>query len=261
LEERRAGLCPRALYWPAINRAMNKLIVLGRYCFALALTAFGIQHFIYAKYAVGIGPPWIPGNPLRACFMGAALVLAGVRITANLKTRVTAMLLGFLLFLYYLFLYVPRLAANVHDPGPWTSGAEILALCGAAWALCAASPTRRSSMPGRFLFALTLIVFGVQHLLYGRFVATLIPAWIPERLFFAYGVGIAFLAAACSILANIQSRLAATLLGIMFFTWVFILHLPRVMAAPHNGNEWTSMLVALAMSGASWIVAESAKRF
>jgi uncharacterized membrane protein len=232
----------------------------GRYLFAIAIAAFGIQHFVYAKYAAGLGPPWIPGSPLRACFMGAALVIAGVRIAANLKTRVSATLLGFLLLFYYLLLYVPRLAANVHDPGPWTSGAEILALCGAAWALCEALPGATSNLPGRFLFAITLIVFGVQHLLYGPFVATLIPSWIPGHLFFAYGVGIAFFGATLSILTNMQTRVAATLLGIMFFTWVFILHLPRVLAAPHNGNEWTSMIVALAMSGSSWIVAGAAQK-
>jgi len=229
---------------------MDKLLFLGRYCFAIAFAAFGIQHFIYAKYATGIGPPWIPGSLLRACFTGIALVVASIRIFTNAKTRVTAMLLGFLLFLYFLFLYAPRLATNVHNPAPWTSGAEILALCGVAWVL-AGIPARL----GRYLFALTLPVFGVQHLLYPRFVATLVPFWIPGHLFWAYAVGIAFIATTLSIIVNIKARLAATLLGVMFSTWVFILHLPRVASAPHNGNEWTSAFVALAMCGGAWITA------
>ena len=128
---------------------MNKLIRLGRYCFAIAFAAFGIQHFIYAKYATGIGPPWIPGSPLRACFMGIALLIAGIRILTNAKTRVTAMLLGFLLFLYFFFLYAPRLATNVHNPAPWTSGAEILALCGAKPTL--GGPPRTGLLPWRRL--------------------------------------------------------------------------------------------------------------
>src|SRR6267142_4882353 len=98
---------------------MDKLLFLGRYCFAIAFLAFGIQHFIYAKYAAGLGPPWIPGSPLRACFMGAALIIASLRIALNAKTRVTAMLLGLLLFLSFLLLYAPHLAANVHDFRPW----------------------------------------------------------------------------------------------------------------------------------------------
>jgi uncharacterized membrane protein len=43
---------------------MDKLLSLGRYCFAIAFAAFGIQHFIYAKYATGIGPP---GSPEARC--------------------------------------------------------------------------------------------------------------------------------------------------------------------------------------------------
>jgi hypothetical protein len=47
------------------------------------------------------------------------------------------------------------------------------------------------------------------------------------------------------------------LLGTMFFIWVVILHIPRVATNPRDGNEVTSLLVALAMSGVSFILAES----
>jgi hypothetical protein len=41
----------------------------------------------------------------------------------------------------------------------------------------------------------------------------------------------------------------------MFFSWVLILHAPRVWASPHNGNEWTSAFICLAMSGAAFAIA------
>ncbi len=53
------------------------------------------------------------------------------------------------------------------------------------------------------------------------------------------------------------ARLATAMLGLMFFLFVFALHLPRVVAASHNGNEWTSMFVATAMCGTAWILAGS----
>jgi hypothetical protein len=62
-------------------------------------------------------------------------------------------------------------------------------------------------------------------------------------------------AAALAIATHIQARLAAILLGVMFLTWFSILHLPRVFAAPHNGNEWSSAFVALAMAGAAFLLA------
>jgi len=240
---------------------MNQFARLGRNCFALAMLAFGVQHFVYARYATGLGPPWIPGHTLRACLMGTVLVLAAVALLTGRKARCAALILAVVLAIYFLLAYAPRLAGNLHDPGPWSSGSEILAFCGIAWALSRLLAKNPFVPPpfGVMLFAVTLIVFGVQHLLYGPFVAGIVPAWIPGRLFFAYFVGAAFLAATVAILTGIQSRLAATLLGIMFFSWVFILHLPRVIAASRNGNEWTSMFVALAMSGGAWIVAGSAR--
>jgi uncharacterized membrane protein YphA (DoxX/SURF4 family) len=86
-----------------------------------------------------------------------------------------------------------------------------------------------------------------------------VPAWIPDRLFWAYFVGVAFVAAALCIAAQKAARLSAILLGLMFFLWVLIVHLPRVAAAPHNGNEWTSLFVALAMSGGALLIAGAAK--
>ena len=44
-------------------------------------------------------------------------------------------------------------------------------------------------------------------------------------------------------------------LGVMFLLWVAVLHAPRVATHLHNGDEWSSAFVALAMCGASFIVA------
>jgi uncharacterized membrane protein len=196
------------------------------------------------------GPPWSPGRPLWAFFTAVLLIVAAACIATGKRARWAAMLLALILLLRALSVYAPRLAANTHDPGPWTSGFEILAMCGAALILAGTTVGL-----GRLLFASLLVVVGVQHFLYARFVATLVPAWIPWHLFWAYFVGVAFFAAAVSIVARKYLRLGAGLLGLMFFLWVIFLHLPRVAAASHDGKEWTSALVALAMCGGAWVVA------
>jgi positive regulator of sigma E activity len=91
--------------------------------------------------------------------------------------------------------------------------------------------------------------------MYARFVATLVPAWIPARLFWAYFTGIAFVAAAVSIATKRMLGMAAMLLGTMFFLWVVFLHAPRVTGAIRNGNEVTSLFVAVAMCGLSFVLA------
>src|SRR5229473_2015080 len=119
-------------------------------------------------------------------------------------------------------------------------------------------PMEKSQTPGRIFVAISLVVFGVQHFIYGGFVATLVPAFMPGRLFWAYFVGVAFIAAAAGILYRIMARPAATMLGVMFFLFVVLLHIPRIVGLSHDGNEWTSGFVALAMCGGAWILANAA---
>jgi uncharacterized membrane protein len=118
----------------------DPFLKLGKYFFALALVAFGIQHFVYARFAAGLGPPWYLGRPIWACFFGTVLVGAGAAILLGKKAQLAAMLLAMILFLLFLLLYVPRIIGQLHNPNPWTSGFEILALCGCALVLAGNLP-------------------------------------------------------------------------------------------------------------------------
>ncbi len=244
---------------------MKSLITTGRFFFAVAIMAFGIQHLIFAITGHGLGPPWTPENHLLTYVIGVVLVGAGVSLAIAKQMRLAGILLAIVFLARVGLYYLPKLAATPRDPGPWTSGFELLAMCGASLVLAATFATKgpRSGggrpgtwlQLGRSLFAISLIVFGIQHFMYARFIATLITPWIPGHLFWAYFVGVAFIAACLAIVSGKLARLAATLLGTMFFLWVVVLHAPRVAAALHNGNEWTSMFVALAMSGGALVVA------
>jgi len=218
------------------------------------MAGFGIQYLVHALFSAGpgSGPPWTPAHPFWAFSTAIVSIAAAVSIAANIQVRCAAIVLAVTILARALLFYVPKLAANPHDPGPWTSGFELLALCGAALVLAGA---HTSIKLGRVLFAVSLVVFGVQHFLYAHFIATLVPSWILGHLFWAYFVGIAFVAAALSIATQIKIDLAATWLGVMFLLWVVVLHLPRAAAALHNGNEWTSLFVALEMSGGAFMLA------
>jgi uncharacterized membrane protein len=250
---------------------MNALLKAGRLFFAISMFFFGVEYFIYASGLKGPipGPPWLPGSQLGAVLTGGALIAVAVCVTTEKLARLAATLAGVALFLYVLFLQFPRLIAQPHSPDPWTSGFELLALMGGVFVLARIeTPDGLRLEPannilshlvtfGRVVFAFSLVVFAVQHFQYAKFVATIVPAWIPARLFWAYFVGVAFIAAALAIVTRKMARTASVLLGIMFLMWVVILHVPRVAAQPRNGDEVTSLLVALAMSGVSFILAES----
>jgi uncharacterized membrane protein YphA (DoxX/SURF4 family) len=156
---------------------------------------------------------------------------------------------------------------NWHSGSQWTRAFEALALGGASLVLSGVVPAAttasrgcdgavdKASRAGRILFGATLFVFGVQHFLYAAYIATLVPSWIPWHLFWTYLVGVAFLSAGLAITTGIVARPAAIMLSAMFFLWVVLLHGPRIARALHNGDEWTSGFVALAMSGGGLMVA------
>ena len=249
---------------------MGTLTKDGRLFFAASIAGFGMQYLTYAALAAPApGPPWTPGSQLCAYVAAAFLIAVAVSIATKKSARLAAFLLGSMFFLRVLLIHGPRLAANLHDPGPWTTTFEVLAMCGAALVLAGTLPVAQHSSQrwesavdktavlGRFLFPISLVIFGIQHLMYARFVASLVPSWIPGHLFWAYFTGAAFIAAAMSIITGKSARLAATLLGLMFLLWVLLLHLPRVAVSPHNGNEWTSAFVALAMCGGAFVLART----
>ncbi|MGH9400842.1 MAG: hypothetical protein ACRD2P_01900, partial [Terriglobia bacterium] len=77
------------------------------------------------------------------------------------------------------------------------------------------SAARQFAHLGRFLLAAPMILFGVDHFIFAPFVATIVPPWIPWRLFWVYFCGVALFAAGLSIIVKRQAHLAAALLGTM----------------------------------------------
>ena len=115
---------------------MEKLSRLGRILLAIAMAGFAIQFLVHAFLAgPAPGPPWSPSRPLWAYVTTAVLLATSVCIAMGKKRHWAALPLALLLLLRALVVFLPRLVANIHDPGPWTSGFELLALCGAALVL------------------------------------------------------------------------------------------------------------------------------
>jgi len=247
---------------------MTNLKTIGRVFFAIPIVVFGVQHFNYGRFARGLPPvpPWAPGGTVAAYLTGALLVVTGVCILANLQVRLSGAVLGMFCIVCVVALHTMRLRTVISQGGERTGALEALALAAAAWVLAGSSSgltifpgwQRRTDALGKvglYLFAFSMLIFGVQHFMYAAYIAILIPAWMPAHLFLAYFTGTAFIAAAVAIASRIQARLGAGLLGLMFLLWTVLLHAPRVFAHIHNKDELTSLFVALAMSGGSFIVA------
>jgi uncharacterized membrane protein len=108
---------------------------------------------------------------------------------------------------------------------------------------------------GRFFLAAFLILCGIEHFIFVKFVTTMVPAWIPGGVFWAYFTGVALIAGGAGICVPLTSRLAGGLSGLMIFVWVVLLHIPRAAANLSNSNETTALFEALAFSGVAFLVA------
>jgi uncharacterized membrane protein len=107
---------------------------------------------------------------------------------------------------------------------------------------------------GCMSLAVPLAVFGAEHFTSTRAIMQLVPAWMPGKLFWTYFVGVALFAAALSFVFRVRIRLAATLLGIMFFCFVAMMDVPGAMAAPHSRFAWTLAARELAFSAGAIIL-------
>jgi uncharacterized membrane protein len=108
---------------------------------------------------------------------------------------------------------------------------------------------------GRVSLAVPIAVFGADHLTSPQTIVKIIPAWMPGKLFWTYFVGVALIAAALSFVFRVGIRLSATLLGIMLFCFVAMIHLPNAIAAPHSRIAWTIVARDSAFSAGALLLA------
>ncbi|HEY3835487.1 MAG TPA: hypothetical protein VGL72_02905 [Bryobacteraceae bacterium] len=258
--------------------------VIGRVLFALAVAALGVELFIWAAIGNPHAPeiqrmpfspimPFVPlpgGTPYLEYLAGIALLPAGLCMLFNHRARLAAIFTGVFFLICTLLLELPRVISTPLDVSIRTIFFESLSFAAIALTLAGLLPVERPNHPliekliqqGPWLFAISSIVFGVDHFLIIPFIASLVPTWIPGATFLSWFTGAAFIATGLAILLRRLDAQASFWLGIMFLIWVLVLHGPRAFSAEriHNPDEWSSAFIALAMCGGSWILALHAQK-
>jgi uncharacterized membrane protein/uncharacterized membrane protein YphA (DoxX/SURF4 family) len=110
---------------------------------------------------------------------------------------------------------------------------------------------------GPLFYAAPLAAFGTEHFTLTEAIASIIPAWIPWHLFWAYFIGACFIAAAFSLVTRIQARLSASLLALTFFLFVVLMDLPGWAQNPRDRIAFTVALRELSFSGGALALAAS----
>lgn len=210
-------------------------------------------------------PPALAGNVPLAIASALVLIAGGALAVMRRTAFWGAALLGAWFGLWAIGLHLPIV---LRTPAGGLVG-ELLGLCevaamsagGAQLALAARggdAPGWMRALP-RTGFGLCAIVFAISHFVYADITAAMVPGWIPGGLFWAYATGAGHLAAGLAILSGVRVRLAATLLAAMAGSFVLLVHVPRIAAAPGSHLEWTMGCAALLIAGSAWAMRTAAK--
>lgn len=251
---------------------MHYLVKTGRWFFAIGIAGLAGQQFYYGAFRPLLVPPYFSpfgGESILTYLVSLALVVAAIAIVTGKKAKIASVLLGFLFLALFLFCHVRYecwIDPNSKHIGVWGNALKESAMAGSAFVVAGsffnrqpAGKGEKALIPvGSILFSITMIVFGIEHFLYPDFVKTLVPGWIPFNLFWTYFAAVALIGSGLCIVLRIRVKLVATLLGIMIFLWVLVLHIPRAVVAPASdyGNELTSVFEALAFSGIAFLIGE-----
>jgi len=235
---------------------MNRNAIL--YAFgAILLGAVGIYFHDFAMQwqPVPAGVPW--RTPL-AYLSGMLLIAGGAAILLRKGEHFGALLLAAFYGLWVVALHLPNAIASYAHIGAWNAPAEFtfMTMGGVALFATGAGAMRGTLLKiARILAGASAIVFGCAHFNYIDFTAGMVPKWIPPNgVFWAWATGAGHLAAGIALVSGFQARLAGTLLAAMMASFVVLLHIPRVFAAPDQHMEWIMLAVSSGLTGAAWLV-------
>lgn len=260
---------------------MEKLIKPARIAYCIGLAGMVIPQLFYREFGANFFPAW-PNLPWIGfwsyCFT-LMILAACAAIVLEKNGRTVSLVLGGLLLAIYCFGYFPyELIFEPHNNylGSWSEGLKEPALAGGAFVMAGTFPKEINGRTSSFikfleklipfgpaLFCNTMVLYGICHILYTKYISVLVPAWIPGgQMFWTYFAAVALIGSGLAIAIGIKPKLAATLLGIMIFIWLIIIHIPLAIGNPfgRHSNSLVSAFSALAFCGIALAIAANYRR-
>lgn len=266
---------------------LDRIVFLGPMLLAIAMAVFGADHFVAAPFVAKAVPSWIPGHLFWAYFVGFALIAAAFSLASKIQPRLSAALLGIMIFIFVLTIHIPSCFASPYDKTRLTIVLRDSTLAAAALAFAASrsddSPAGRTptwlqslrlqsagsilTVVPRFLIAISIAVFGIDQYLNPTFAAGIpqegpafvtMPDWIPGHMFWAYLTGTIFVVCAIGLTTRKYARSAATVLGVTVLALALFVYLPITIAkASDIANGLNYLAIHFALAGAALLLAGS----
>jgi len=215
--------------------------------YAAPLAVFGTQHLIVAQFVMLMVPVWMPFRLFWAYFVGVALLAAALSIVTRKLVWLSAPLLAAMIFLFVLMIHLPN---AVKVPGnrifwvlvfremAFASGAMLLAVIG----MRARRGAERIVLVARMVLAVTLVFFGIQHLLHPEFapgvpLEKITPTWVSMARFWGYLVGAILPGLGLEMLTRKWARRAAVTVGAVMLVITVSLYLPIFLMATNTQGQ------------------------
>lgn len=269
------GLVLTLRQWPALQSSStpiaDRLISFGPLFFAVPYAVFGMQHFSDSSVVIGAVPAWLPAHAFWLYLVGAANIAAALSLITGRWTRISAPLLGLMMFLFVALIYVPDVFQEPRNRFVVALFFRDGSLCAGALALAATlnadrfvSLARRVALAARIFFAVAMIFYGVEHFLHPHFAPGVplelqMPTWFPAQVAIAWIAGAILVACGVSLFINKYARTAAVVLGVLYFVLTLIVYLPMEILHPSIAISGTLDYVAdtLSFAGAAFFIAGS----
>ncbi len=99
------------------ERSLAKFVPFGPAFYSILMIIFGLSHFVFADFVSTMVPKWIGAAMFWTYFVGVALIGAGIALILRIWTRLVALLLSIMLFLFFLLFHIPDAIANPYTDG------------------------------------------------------------------------------------------------------------------------------------------------
>jgi len=235
----------------------------GRLAFIAGTAGVGLLGLVFGDLAPRLQPPLLllgAGTEIAYVLNGLLLIAALAMFGREAVSGPAALAVAALWAFWIALGHAPRLFAEPGDVVGWVSLAEAAAAGATAWILSSDHPSDRQRWVPRLVVGAMLVGFGVVHLMYREAISGMIPEWMPGRALWPWLTGAANIAAGLAVLSGVLGVLGSALAGLMFASWIFLVHLPRILAQPASREEWTALALNLILVGAAWTVSGRAFR-
>ena len=243
----------------------------GHAVFAATLIALGLLSLFTGDFA-SIWQPVPKGMPARELliYVSAFISLAcGIGLLWQRLAAVAARVLVVYVLLWLLAFKARFIVSAPATAVSYETNGETAVILAAAWMLyawfavdwdkqrVAFATGDRGVRIARVIYGLAMIAFGVAHFAYAKLTASLVPAWLPSQMTWAYLTGATYIAAGIAVLINKYARVAAALSALQIGLFTLLVWVPRVFAGNLEASQWNEFVVSWALTAAAWVVADS----